>query len=116
MIVNRVIAGMHLNVVQEKVFRVLQKMSHLSAVNLGLWPKIRKMLCSIVAEQIILYAVLSFYFDKVVLMNLFLSMQQTLPLYVTKCYSTISTDVLHVLPEVSPLDLCAEMDRDTVQG
>lgn len=33
-------------------------------------------------------------------------------LYVTKCYSTISMDSLHVLARVLPLDSRSGMDRD----
>lgn len=89
MIVDRVVARMHLKIVQEISFKVLQEMSHDSVTNLGLWSKIRKMIYSIVAQKIMLYAVPIWCIDKVVLANRLLIMQQTLLLYLTKCYSPI---------------------------
>lgn len=73
----------HLNNVQEKPFKVLQKMSRLLATNWGLRMKIRKMLYSIVVERIILYAASIWYSDKVKLAGRLLSIQRARLLCVT---------------------------------
>lgn len=60
----------------------------------------------------ILYANPFWYSGKVVIAKRLLNTQRSLILYVTKCYAKISTDVLHVLAVILPLDLRAEMDMD----
>lgn len=69
------------------------------------------MLYALVAELIIFYEASVCHTRKVAEATVLLSMQSGLFLYVTKCYSTVLNDALHVLVGVLPLNLRSEMDR-----
>lgn len=98
--------------IQERAFKVLNKMNRLSTASWRIKPSIHKTLYSTIVERIVLYAVPVWYNCKVVLAKRLQSLQRSLLLWVTKCYKTVSTDALKVLAGVLPLDVRAEIYRD----
>lgn len=86
-------------------------MNRFTATDWGLKPKLRKMFYAGVAERIILYVAFIWYNEKVVVMNLLLSMQICFLMCVTKCYVTVSRDALLVLSRVLGLVLRASWKR-----
>lgn len=94
--------------------KVQQKISHFSAANCSLRPKLRKMLYSVLAEQIILFVVSIWYsnYNNVVIQYRLISMKRALLLCVTKYYSTIYMDALHIFAWILSLDLGAKINRN----
>lgn len=95
----------HWDAVQEKAFKLLRKLNRLTAVNWGIKLILHKMLYALMVCSINLYAAPIWFNGKVVVVNRLLSIQRGLLQCVTNCYNRLSTNALHVLLGVLPLDL-----------
>lgn len=101
----------HLDQVQKKVSKVQYKLSRLARATWGLKPEVSKTVYLVVAERIVLHAAPIWYYNNVALRVRLLNIQRCLLLYVTKCYSTVSSDALYFLSGVILLDLRAKIER-----
>ncbi|GIY54398.1 RNA-directed DNA polymerase from mobile element jockey [Caerostris darwini] len=95
----------HLNKVQDKINNLQNKLHRITRATWGLNPNVKKEIYLKVIDRIISYGHEVWYQDKVKINMKVLQLQRIGLLNVTKCYSSVPTDALHVLAGIPPLDL-----------
>ncbi|GBN73172.1 Retrovirus-related Pol polyprotein from type-1 retrotransposable element R1 4 [Araneus ventricosus] len=105
----------HLNEVQEKVFKLNEKLRRITKATWDLKPQVVKEIYKTVVEKLIQYGSEIWYKDIAKINNKLIQIQRQTLLGITKTYRTVSNEAIQVLSGCPPLDLKIRIENDMVK-